>query len=505
MARSEDLARLRPAGALILLAALASCRVGPDYAPPDGGNAQAWHAVGHLATARLRVDAEAAPDPAWWAALGDPALVALVERAVQANPELAAAEARMRSARALIGVAEARLLPQLGASSRIDRISLSENFPVLDRFIAAGQADREQTLATTVFDAAWELDFFGGARRRSEAATARADATAGAHRAVLLTIVAEVARNYFALRRAQQEARSFESSLELEEARVALAQARLAAGVGALPPLTEARARKEVLAARLPPVHAREAAAAYRLDVLTAQAPGTVYRAHAALQPLPEPPDLVPVGLPGDVLQRRPDVYRAERALAAATADVGVDVAGLFPSISLTGVAGFQAQSFTELFRSESATWAVGPGVRWNLLRGGALRAKLEASRAIRDGQIAAWEATVNEALADAEGALTRYARAFEARERFGAALEQGEAAVTVAEQAFAAGVVSEEAVLRARLRLQELTRAAIGAREEVLVALAALNKALGGGWPVQDGAAPEGRRATTEPQVISR
>jgi len=138
------------------------------------------------------------------------------------------------------------------------------------------------------------------------------------------------------------------------------------------------------------------------------------------------------------------------------------------------------------LFQSENETWAIGPGLRWELFRGGALRAELAASRAARDGLLAAYEGTVNEALADAEAALTRYARAFETRERLAAATTHSDHAVTLAQRAFEAGVTSEEDVLQARLRHAERRRELIGARAEVLVALAALNKALGGGWPTR-------------------
>lgn len=458
-----------------------ACKVGPDYEQPPAEFPSNWTAPvpGEL----NRISPEESPDLEWWGHLGDEALNTLIRRAVETNRDLEQAQARVRQARSLVGVAESRLLPRLGTSGSFDRIEFSENFPVIDRFLSSGQVSPTQDLYSAIFDAGWEIDIFGGVRRGVEAAGARLEATEAGRREVLLTVVAEVAKTYFELRRNQEQAVALRRNIDLQKEVVELSRAQLDSGTGTRLDLERALAQLSALEARLPPVLAGEAGAAYRLAVLTSQQPAEVYREFSEPEALPAPPDLVPVGLPGEMLKRRPDVARAERQLAAATAEVGVNVAALYPRFSLTGLAGWQGQSFTELFDAESGTWAIGGGIRWPVFQAGRLRSAVDAAEANREIVYQQYQMTILEAVAEAEGALTRYARAFESRNKLEDSLAHQQEAVQLARDAFDAGVVSFFEVLEVQRRLADTEQRLASSRAEVLLALAALNKALGGGW----------------------
>jgi len=469
---------------LILGLAVPGCLVGPDYTEPETDASAVWGTDTARSSARL--NSQTTPDPKWWKALGDADLERVVRLAVRRNSDLEQARQRARKARSLVGVAESRLLPTVSANGAYNQVRISENFPVLDRFFGRGQVSPEQELYSATFDAGWEIDIFGGARRRVQAAAGRAEAAEAGRRHVLLTVVAESARNYVSLRQSQEEAAALERSIALQEDTVALARDQDESGVGTRLAVERSLAQLRALEAQLPPVLAREAAAAYRLAVLTGRQPDAVHRELARRKPLPSPPDLVPTGLPGTMLKRRPDVARAERLLQAATAEVGVNVARLYPRFSLTGAAGSQAASFTQLHATESGTWMIAPGIRWAAFQGGRIRAAIDAAEAGRREALAAYRSAIRESVAEAEGALTRYARAFQSRNKTAGSLRHLEQAVQLARDAHDAGVVSFLEVLEAQRRLAETRQQLAAARAEVLIALASLNKTLGGGWPLK-------------------
>ena len=466
----------------LLSLTLSACMVGPDYEKPGAKTPSAWSEQEARSMAGL--DSDSDPDPKWWRALGDADLEALVRRAVNRNQDLAQATQRARMARSLIGVAEARLQPAIGAGGSYTRARISENFPVLERFIQSGQVSPRQDLYSATFDAGWEIDLFGGSRRGVQAASARAEAAQAGRRQVLLTVVAETARNYVMLRRSQAQATALERSIALSEETAELARRQKLSGTGTQLDIERSLAGLRALEARLPAVLGREAAAAYRLAVLTSDSPAALYRKLARRKPVPAPPDLVPTGLPGSMLKRRPDVLRAERMLAAAVAEVGVNVTRLYPRFSLTGLAGSQVTSFTNLANSGSGTWMIVPGMNWEVFQGGAIRASIEAAQAGSQEALAGYRATILEAVAETEGALTRYARAYEARRKMAASVRHLEASVELARKAHEAGVSSLFEVLDAQRRLAEGRQELASARAEVLLALVSLNKALGGGWP---------------------
>ena len=473
--------RLIIGGGLSLLLFSSGCKVGPDYAAPEIAPEPVWNESTQAEADRFAEGAEV--DPQWWTVLGDPHLGELIRRAVEENHEIAITRQRVRSARQMIGVAESALLPQFAANASSTQMDFSENFPGLGHFFQLGQIDTRQELFSANIDAAWELDLFGGSQRQAEAAEARAEAVEFLRRGAVLTVVAEVARNYVQLQMAREQADALMRRIEVAHERVALVGVGIESEVLSEADLAPARAGLKALEIGLPPLRAKEAAAHYRLSVLTNQKPSHLFETLAQTPPLAAPPDQVPVGLPGEMLRRRPDVAQAERELAAATAEVGVATARFYPSFSLTGSAGRQAGTFTDLYETASGTWMIVPGIQWPIFQGGRLRAQLAASEAQSEAALMAYRSSILKAVAGVESALSRYAQAFKSREEGEAMLRRQRKVLDLAEAGHAAGVLSRMDTLRARDRYLATERQLVELRGAVLLALITLNKELGGGW----------------------
>ncbi len=487
-ARPSARRRVPASAASVALAAtgvlgLPACTVGPDYERPTTETPETWAALG---TDGAPLAPGERPDADWWAALGDEELSWLVRSAVASNLRLEIATARVREARALVGVAEGALRPQLGSAAAYERLRLSEHFPVLDDFIERGRIDEDQSLFSAGFDASWEIDLFGGRRRTVESTVAALEARIAERHDVLLSVVAETARNYFALRGAQARLSALESNIASQHATVEAARDRRDAGLGTDADVLRATSALETLQARLPSERSTAVAATLRLSVLTATDGPTLWNRLADAEATPEPPLVVPVGLPGELLRRRPDVRAAERSVQAASAAIGVAVAELYPSFSLTGRAGLAAADFADLFSSGSVAWSIGPGLRWPIFQGGRIRATIELEEARHERALLRYQRVVRGAIADVETSLTRYALARVAHERLAAAVSTQRDAVRLARRAYESGLSDIDPLLDAQGALASLEVRAATTRESVLGALASLNKSLGGGWPVR-------------------
>jgi len=461
---------------------MTACKVGPDYSAPELVAPEAWEAR----AAGDAIESTAMPLPPenlWWHELEDPQLDRLVEQALEANPNLQAARSRVREARALVGIAESGLLPQVGGRANYAEIELSERTPILEQFIRRGQVDTRQNLYDVGFDAQWEIDVFGGTRRAVEAGVARAAAAEASLADARLSLQMEVIRQYIHLRLAQRQLAILQRQSELQEQIVALAQERLSSGVGAALDLRRAQALEHRIRAQVPGFRIQKSAAIYRISVLTDEEPSELSERLDEVEALPQPPDLVPLGVPGDVLRRRPDIHQAEMRLKAATAEIGVKVAQLFPRFALTGGAGLQASRFARLFESGSGTWTILPGVSWAVFQGGRIRAEVEASGFQEDQAFQSYRQTVNQAVAEVETALTRYGLSFQTRESLRSMVDSQREAAELSKAAHESGVVDFLDVLEAQRQLSKGSLQLAEARGETLLALAALQKALGGGW----------------------
>ncbi len=460
---------------------LAGCTVGPDYERP----AVAGAAPG---SAWVEPADDGAVKAAWWHQLGDARLTALVERAFADGPDMAEAQARLAEARATRDIARGGALPTARTTGSATENRLSENgqFPVNN---IPGFA-RDFGLFDLGFDASWEIDLWGRDRRQVEAAGARLEAAEAGRREAMVMLAAEIARNYLDLRAAQADGAALEAVAAADAELARLTVLRHAAGEASLIDRDSAEAVARSSQAALAEPRTRASAAAYRIAMLVGSPPEAIVPELRAPAPIPAAPDTILVGVRSDLLERRPDVRRAERMLAAATADVGVATADLFPRFSLFGGIGRQARNVGDLDESGSTRFQIGPSFSWPIFAGGSVRAQIRAADARADAAAAIYEKAVLGALSDSEAAINRFLNAR-------AALVEAEAALAAQQRAFAlagerarSGEDDRLALMRAERGLRTAERGAIAARRAKGEAAVALFKALGGGWREEDPAA---------------
>jgi NodT family efflux transporter outer membrane factor (OMF) lipoprotein len=475
--------------ALVLALALAGCTVGPDYKRPDLAMTPAWQAPADPGAVSGR----------WWEALGDPLLNALVTEAIASSPDVRAATARLAEARADRDEAAGRRLPALDAKGSAVRNRTSQNGQIPINRIP-GFA-RDYNLFDLGFDASWEIDLWGGRTRAVQAAEARGQAAVEDRRDALTSLIAELARDYVDLRRAQADVTSARESLAASEALARLTAQRTAAGEASAADADRAESDARTATATLANAQAEVTAAMLRVAALVGKPPEDVTPRLVVPAPIPASPPAIAAGLRSDLLTRRPDIRRAERELAAATADVGVATADLFPRLSLIGGIGQQARKGSDLDSGTSTRWQFGPSFSWPIFSGGQARARLRAADARADGAAARYDKTVAGALADSETAINRFARAREAQGAAEEALARDRAIFALAEQRARAGEDDQLALARARLTLMAAQQRRDAAAAAASDAAIALSKALGGGWREGEAYLAAGEGTSTQPK----
>jgi NodT family efflux transporter outer membrane factor (OMF) lipoprotein len=413
--------------------------------------------------------------------LSDMDLANLVERALIANPDLQAARARIREARARRGIARAGLSPtvDLGGSATVSRGSEE---------IGSG-AQRE--LYRTGFDANWEIDVFGGRRRSIEAAQGDLEASVADYQDVLVSLVAEVALNYVDARTLQAQLQVAEENLKAQAETLQLVEWRLAAGLANSLDVEQAKSNLENTRAQLPRLRSAIEAAKNRLAILLGIFPGMLGPQLNAGKPIPEAPLEVAVGVPAEALRRRPDVRRAERQLAAQTARIGVATADLYPKFNLPGTIGLEALSTNHLFSSSSAAWSLIGQFAWPVFRGGAIRQNIEVQNALQEQSIKQYEATILIALEDVENALAAFAEERERQDALMEATQSAQRAADLARDQYSSGLIDFQSVLDAERTLLNAQDQLVQSKGQVTANVISLYKALGGGWTNLPGIAP--------------
>ncbi|MDE2303282.1 MAG: efflux transporter outer membrane subunit [Sphingomonadales bacterium] len=457
------------------LLALLACGCGAgagDVRPPAPATGSSW----------LEPASTAPVDPVWWRAFGDPELDRLIAMARAGAPDLAVAEARLTEARAERDTAAGAALPQVGASGTASENELSENgeFPIarLPGF------SRRFSLFDAGFDASWEVDFWGYQRHRIEAGEARAQAARWNARDVEIALTAELAQDYVDLRAAQARLAAVVAEAEARAALRRLTALRLSAGEDALGSLADARIEEAQAHQARAQTEAQVSAAAYRIAALLGVAPETLVPGlRDTRAPVPVPPATIAMGIRSDLLERRPDVRRAERELAAAVADTAAAHADLFPRISLLGSIGQQAQDAGNLVSPGSTRFSIGPGFSWPIFAGGRMRAQIRAANAREREALARFDAAVTGALSDSEGAANRFAAAARARAEADRAAADATRARKLAEARVLGGEDDRRALETALVTEARATASASDAAAEDARAAVALYKALGGGW----------------------
>jgi NodT family efflux transporter outer membrane factor (OMF) lipoprotein len=405
----------------------------------------------------------------WWEGFNDPQLTSLIERAMAANFDLRKAAARVRQARASRGVAFAGLGPTVDASMAHERSRSSAG--VVGDLYQAG------------FDAGWEIDLFGGTRRGIEAADADLTAAVEGRNGVLVSLSAEVARNYIALRASQQRLAVARQNVAAQQKTAEITRQRFDAGLVNRLDLSNAEAQLATTSAQVPVLESAARQTMHNLGVLLGLAPGALLAELTPEGAVPVAASSVPAGIPSDLLRRRPDIRRAEAALHAATARIGVATADLFPRFTLAGGLTFSDTHFGSLFTWAERGWSFGPSVSWRLFESGRTLANIELRKALQEEEGLAYQQTVLVALREVEDALVAAAREEEHRRALLDAVTAHRTAVDLAIRLYQAGETDFLAVVVAQRALYAAEDALAQSTGTVATELVALYKALGGGW----------------------
>jgi multidrug efflux system outer membrane protein len=465
----------------------ASCAVGPDYQRPQTEVPAAWEGVAAPTPSEPSVPtARPVALVEWWKAFDDPTLTSLVERAVSANLDVRLAEARVRQARAARGVAAAGLWPTVNASATYKR-SLSGGARGSGLTTATGTRTTRNLDAIDLFedglDAAWELDIFGGVRRNIEASQADLQAAVEDRRDVLVSLVGELGTDYINLRGFQQQIAIARKNLEAQEHTAEITRRRHDVGFASGLDVANAMAQVATTRSQIPVLESSARAAIYSLSILLGSEPAALLKELDTEGPIPPTPPEVPVGLPSDLLRRRPDIRRAEVQIHAATARIGVATADLFPKFSLTGSFGYSGNTTSSLTHWENRFWAFGPSVTWSVFDAGAIRWNIEVQNALQEQTLLTYQKTVLTALKDVETALVAYAKEQEHRMILSEAVTNNRKAVELSLRLYTAGRTDFLNVLNAQRSLYLSEDALVQSVRDVSGNLIALYKALGGGW----------------------
>jgi len=408
----------------------------------------------------------------WWETLNDPALNSLITRAIENNLDLKQAQARIRQARGARAFAAGGVWPTVDTAASYRRIRAGgENSTGARSSFQAG------------LDAAWEIDVFGGLRRNIEAADADVKAAVEDSRDILVTLAAEVALNYTDLRLLQRQITISQENLAAQKRSADLTRRRFAGGfVSGLDV-----ANSDVLVAstesQIPLLEAALRQTIYALGVLLGQEPGALLNELSAQAPIPTTPPQVPVGLPSDLLRRRPDIRRAEARIQSATARIGVATADLFPRFSLTGSLAISGDKLSAFGNWDNRSWSIGPTVTWPLFDAGRIRANIAIQNANQEESLLAYRSTILLAIQEVENALIAYSKEQQHRKSLVDALAASRRSVELSTQLYTQGQTDFLNVLTAQRALLSSEEALATSDRTVATNLIALYKALGGGW----------------------
>jgi outer membrane protein, multidrug efflux system len=463
---------------------LAGCAVGPNYNAPKPVMPATFSEASLSVISSNSVIAGTNED--WWLVLKDPTLDDLMQEAIHSAPDLAEADARLREVRAQRGIVTADQLPVFNANANYDRTHGSENVPVGVPPGGLGPGE-DSDLWQAGFDSSWEIDVFGGVRRKVESANASYQAAIEDRRDVVLSLLAEVARNYVELRCEQQQLKIIQNSLSIQKDVLALTQSSFAAGLRSSRDVSDAKAQFYATESQIPILVADEHASIYRIGVLIGRRPEDMF------SELVEPkltqiiiPN-VPVGLPSDLLRRRPDIRAAERRLAAANAEIGAAKADLYPHFYLTGIAGLESLNLGSFGNIASGYYSVGPEITWKIFDAGKVRAKVLGERARTDLAAAVYQQTVLAALQEVETSLSSYGQQQIRRNSIVEEMAAEQHSLRLSRQLYNHGVEDFFSVLDAERVLNNSEFELTASDRDTALALISLYKSLGGGWETAD------------------
>jgi NodT family efflux transporter outer membrane factor (OMF) lipoprotein len=519
-----------------------SCMVGPDYKAPKNKLPDAFHEVRPAPAGEAgRVVPASESLEQWWTVFQDPELDSLIERALRNNRDLKQAVSRVRQARAERAVTAGALIPELDATGGYNRARGSKNVQIplgglgggsgagsgsagSGSMVRADAMPQDESggssgaaaassggplggpnspfgegglpgvttnLYHAGFDASWEIDIFGGERRAIQAADAELAAANEGQRAVRISLLAEVASTYIQLRSAQARTAIAQRNLAAQRQTYAIDRDKFHAGLGNELPTEQQLAQLGATEAILPTLDGARRGAEHELAFLLGEDPDALAGELEAPQRPAAIPPAIPIGVPSELLRRRPDVRQAERQLAAATADVGVATAELFPQFSLTGSFGLDSSDVKHLPEWSSHYYSISPGIRWPLLDWNRLQASIRIQNEVQAQALLSYRTAVAQALKDVEDALVQYQNERARQLALAQAAGAAQRALLVARQTYSCGLADQLSALVAEGQALQAEDAVAQSDASLRTDLIALYKALGGGWKVDD--APRG------------
>ena len=465
---------------------LTACAVGPNYKRPQVSVPNEWTIGSARGTSTKPLQTEE-----WWLSFQDAEVTSLIQRAIDRNLNLKLALERVQEARAARGIVRSSYFPSIDASVSATRLRGGINQGVIRAVPSSADPTARPSLIspfeTNVFQgslsAFWELDVFGGIRRGVEAATADLSAAEENRRDVAVILLGDVGRAYAQLRGFQRRLEIAKKNINTQQETLDLTKARAKAGLATELDVSRAAAQLETTRSVVPNLLSGINVSIHRLSILLGEEPGALRNELEKTKPIPSVGPDVQVGLPSDLLKRRPDIRRAESQLAAATARIGEAKADLFPRFVLTGTAGRQATQLHDLTLGLGNFYSVGPGISLPLFNGGRIRSNIAVQTSRQRGALISYQSVILNALEEVQNALVEYSQEQERRDRLNQAVEQNQLAVDLATEQYRAGLADFLSVLDAQRELYANEDQLAQSQTTVTVNLVTLYRALGGGW----------------------
>ncbi len=471
--RSDLWRKLVPFMAVLLISALnAGCKVGPNYHRPAVQPPTAFRDLSE--NPQVQAQAASYADLPWWQVFQDPQLQELVRTALKQNYDLQLATERINAARAQVAISRSRLFPQVQGNADFSG-GKEHNFQTKTNFL------------TLTADAAFQLDFFGRLRRATEASRADLLATEDARQTVILTLVSDVASDYFALLQLDLQLQITRETVKTQEDSVKLTNLRVQHGVATKLDVLQAQQVLDTANAQIPDLERQIAQEENAISILLGNYPQAVPRGRPLVEQ-PLPPE-VPPGMPSSLIERRPDIREAEQVLVAANAEIGVAKAQFFPQISLTGSGGGsfgRSSAFSSLMSSQVGIWSYGAQVSQPVFTGGALRGNLRVAKSQHQQALISYRQTIQRAFGDVSDALIGYEKFHQVRVRQEDTVKDLQESVRLSNLRYKGGTTTYLEVLDGQRSLFSAELTLAGARGTEYQSLVQLYRALGGGWQQQ-------------------
>jgi multidrug efflux system outer membrane protein len=466
---------LRLGSAVFLILFLAGCKVGPNYHRPDVATAPAWKEQPPWRAADPK-DSLAKGD--WWATFSDNELVQYETQALKANQTIEVARYQLEQARASARITQSSLFPQLSSGASAQRIRTSAGVPTVTGIPLKGPSTANDFRIP--FNLTWEPDVFGGVRRNVESANASYQASAAALENVRLVITAELAVDYFTLRELDAEIAVVDSSVDYQGKSLTLVQNRHTGGIAS--GLDVAQQETLLNSTRTQATLLRQQRAQFEHAVAAlVGAPASSFS--VPVKPLALAPPVIPIGVPSDVLERRPDVAQAERQMASQNAQIGVAKSAFYPGINLSGGAGFESSDITKIITASTGFWALGANVAETVLSAGRRRAQVDFAQSAYGASVANYRQTVLTAFQEVEDSLSGLSVLAQAAQSQQQAVDASQRALQIANDRYTGGLVTYLDVITAEQTFLDSQRLATQILGQRLVTSVGLVKALGGGF----------------------